>query len=217
MIQQFDTIQKFGKDNVDAALKSFGAVSKGAQAIAVEAADYAKKSFEQSTATLEKLVGAEVARQGDRDPDRLPEVGLRGLRRPVDQARRALCERRRRTPSSRTRASSPSRTATVCRRAKLAQRTSDTERPALGRAFCFSEDDPRGAWRALCAACGSRTGFVEASVVARTSTASSLGIPALIEPASACSEQRYDRRAKHGRGLGRERSGEPARTICIPT
>ena len=58
MIQQFDTIQKFGKDNVDAALKSFGAVSKGAQTIAVEAADYAKKSFEQSTATLEKLVGA---------------------------------------------------------------------------------------------------------------------------------------------------------------
>ena len=53
-------IQKFGKDNVDAALKSFGAVSKGAQAIAVEAADYAKKSFEQCTATLEKLVGAKT-------------------------------------------------------------------------------------------------------------------------------------------------------------
>ena len=49
--------QKIGKDNVDAALKSFGAVSKGVQAIAVETADYAKKSFEQSTAVLEKLVG----------------------------------------------------------------------------------------------------------------------------------------------------------------
>lgn len=58
MIQQFDTIQKFSKDNVDAALKTFGAVSKSAQAIAVETADYAKKSFEQGTATLEKLVGA---------------------------------------------------------------------------------------------------------------------------------------------------------------
>ncbi len=56
-MQQFDTIQKFSKDNVDAALKSFGVVSKGVQAIAVETADYAKKSFEQSTATLEKLVG----------------------------------------------------------------------------------------------------------------------------------------------------------------
>jgi hypothetical protein len=58
MIPQFENIQKIGKDNVEAALKSFGAVSKGAQAIAVETADYGKKSFEQGTATLEKLVGA---------------------------------------------------------------------------------------------------------------------------------------------------------------
>src|SRR3954468_14421771 len=34
------------------------------------------------------------ARQGHRDPDRLRQVGLRGLRRAVDQARRALCEPR---------------------------------------------------------------------------------------------------------------------------
>ncbi|HEX8165491.1 MAG TPA: phasin family protein [Beijerinckiaceae bacterium] len=58
MMQQFDTIQKFSKDNVDAALKSFGVVSKGTQAIAVETADFAKKSFEQGTATFEKLLGA---------------------------------------------------------------------------------------------------------------------------------------------------------------
>ena len=45
---------------MDAALKSLGAVSKGAQAIAVETADYAKKSFEQGTATLEKLVGVKT-------------------------------------------------------------------------------------------------------------------------------------------------------------
>jgi phasin family protein len=57
---QFDQFQKFGQDNVDAAIKTFGAVSKGAQAIAVETADYAKKSFEQSTATLEKLLGAKT-------------------------------------------------------------------------------------------------------------------------------------------------------------
>ncbi len=57
---QFDQIQKLGKDNTDAALKSFGAVSKGAQAIAVESADFAKKSFEQGTATIEKLVGAKT-------------------------------------------------------------------------------------------------------------------------------------------------------------
>jgi hypothetical protein len=57
---QFDQIQKLGKDNADAALKSFGAVSKGAQAIAIESADFAKKSFEQGTATIEKLVGAKT-------------------------------------------------------------------------------------------------------------------------------------------------------------
>jgi hypothetical protein len=60
MVQQFDQFQKFGQDNVDAALKTFGAVSKAAQAIAVETADYAKKSFEHGSATLEKLVGAKT-------------------------------------------------------------------------------------------------------------------------------------------------------------
>ena len=58
MNPQFETIQKAGKANVDAALKSLEAVSKGVQALAVEAADYAKKSFEQGTVTLEKIVGA---------------------------------------------------------------------------------------------------------------------------------------------------------------
>jgi hypothetical protein len=58
MIQQFDHIQKFGQDNLDTVMKTLGTVSKGAQAIAVETADYAKKSFEHSTTTLEKLAGA---------------------------------------------------------------------------------------------------------------------------------------------------------------
>ena len=57
---QFDQMQKLGKDNTDAALKTFGLVSKGAQAIALESADFAKKSFEQGTATIEKLVGAKT-------------------------------------------------------------------------------------------------------------------------------------------------------------
>jgi len=58
MIQQFDQFQKIGHDNLDAVVKAAGAVTKGVQSIAVEAADYARKSFEQSTATIEKLVGA---------------------------------------------------------------------------------------------------------------------------------------------------------------
>jgi Phasin protein len=51
-------LQKISKDNVDVAVKGFGAVSKGVQAIAVEVADYSKKSFEEGTAALEKLFGA---------------------------------------------------------------------------------------------------------------------------------------------------------------
>jgi hypothetical protein len=59
-MQQFDAIQKVGKDNVDAALKSFGVASKGMQTIAVEASDYTKKSFEQGTALMEKLVAVKT-------------------------------------------------------------------------------------------------------------------------------------------------------------
>jgi hypothetical protein len=57
MIKNFDEIQQFGKENVDTAMKTFGAVSKSAQAIAVEVADYSKKSFEESTQVFEKLAG----------------------------------------------------------------------------------------------------------------------------------------------------------------
>lgn len=60
MNQQIDQIQKLGKDNMDVTMKTFGAVSRGAQAIAVEATDYAKKSFEQGAATLEKLAGVKT-------------------------------------------------------------------------------------------------------------------------------------------------------------
>lgn len=58
MIKNFEDMQKLGKDNMEASMKSFGAVSKSLQAIATEAADYAKKTFEESTAATEKLVAA---------------------------------------------------------------------------------------------------------------------------------------------------------------
>ncbi|HZP75728.1 MAG TPA: phasin family protein [Pseudolabrys sp.] len=57
MVKNFDDLQQVGKDNVDVAMKSFGALSKGTQAIAVEVADYSKKAFEQGSAALEKLFG----------------------------------------------------------------------------------------------------------------------------------------------------------------
>ncbi len=53
-----DQMQKFGKDGMDMAMASLGAWTKNAQAIATEVADYSKKSFEDSAAAWEKLIGA---------------------------------------------------------------------------------------------------------------------------------------------------------------
>lgn len=58
MIKNFDELQVFGKENLDIAMKSFSAATKGAQAIAVEVADYSKKALEDSTLALEKFLGA---------------------------------------------------------------------------------------------------------------------------------------------------------------
>jgi phasin family protein len=60
MFQNFDEMQKLTKENTDIAMKNFNTVSKGVQAIAVEVADYSKKSFEEGTAALEKLFGAKT-------------------------------------------------------------------------------------------------------------------------------------------------------------
>src|SRR5215813_708126 len=57
MVKNFEDLQQVSKENVDLALKSVGALSKGTQAIAVEVADYSKKAFEDGTAALEKLFG----------------------------------------------------------------------------------------------------------------------------------------------------------------
>ena len=57
MVKSFEDLQVVGKENVDATLKSFGALSKSGQAIAVELADYSKKAFQDGSAALEKLFG----------------------------------------------------------------------------------------------------------------------------------------------------------------
>ena len=58
MMNSFEEFQKLSKDNVDMAMESFGSVSKGFQAIAAEVADYQKKSFEDGSAAVEKLVAS---------------------------------------------------------------------------------------------------------------------------------------------------------------
>jgi phasin family protein len=58
MTQTFEDASKFGKEFIDSGLKSFASLSKGMQAIAVEATEYTKKSLETSSAALEKLAAA---------------------------------------------------------------------------------------------------------------------------------------------------------------
>ncbi len=57
-MNNLDEIQKMSKDNMDMAMESFGTMSKGMQAIAAEVADYQKKSFDEGTAAVEKLVSS---------------------------------------------------------------------------------------------------------------------------------------------------------------
>lgn len=58
MTQTFEDAGKFGKEFMDAGMKSMASLSKGWQSIAVEATEFSKKSFETGSATLEKLVSA---------------------------------------------------------------------------------------------------------------------------------------------------------------
>ena len=63
MLKGFEEFQKVGKDGFDAAVKSFGEMNKGFQAIAAEVTDYSKKAFEDSTRAFEQLIGAKSIEQ----------------------------------------------------------------------------------------------------------------------------------------------------------
>jgi hypothetical protein len=54
----FEDMQKFGKVNAEATMRTLGTVQKSVQTIAVEMADYSKKAFEDGAAATEKLMGA---------------------------------------------------------------------------------------------------------------------------------------------------------------
>jgi phasin family protein len=53
-----EQMQKFSQDSMETAMSSFGTMSKSAQAIATEVADYSKKSIEGSAAAWERLMGS---------------------------------------------------------------------------------------------------------------------------------------------------------------
>jgi len=62
MLNHFEDMQKYTKDKMEANMKAWGVVSKGVQAIAIETAEYSKKSYEEGAAALEKLLGARTGR-----------------------------------------------------------------------------------------------------------------------------------------------------------
>jgi hypothetical protein len=63
MIRNFEDMQKLGQSNVDSAMRMFGEWNKNWQAIAAEMSDYTKRSFEEGTATLEKLMTSKSVEQ----------------------------------------------------------------------------------------------------------------------------------------------------------
>lgn len=59
MPNNVDEMQRLRKDNMDAATKSFGVISRCFQAIATEVGNYSRRSLEDHTAAMEKLMTAQ--------------------------------------------------------------------------------------------------------------------------------------------------------------
>ena len=56
MFMNFEAIQKFGKDQIEATTAATAELTKGLQTIATEATDYSKKSMASSKEHMEKLM-----------------------------------------------------------------------------------------------------------------------------------------------------------------
>jgi hypothetical protein len=58
-----DGFQALGSDGFDAAVRSYGEVNRGLQALTSRITDNAKSAFEDATRTLQKVVGAKSLEQ----------------------------------------------------------------------------------------------------------------------------------------------------------
>ncbi|MCX8280707.1 phasin family protein [Phyllobacterium sp. 0TCS1.6C] len=63
MTAPFDALNQKGRDVLDTAMTSLGAVSQGLQTIASEAADYSRKSVEEGSALMQKLASIKSPEQ----------------------------------------------------------------------------------------------------------------------------------------------------------
>jgi hypothetical protein len=66
-MQNFDDMQKMSNANTNATMHSVDVVTKGTQAIAIEIADYSKRSFENGAKAMENLLGV-------KSPDKAMQV-----------------------------------------------------------------------------------------------------------------------------------------------
>lgn len=63
MATPFETLNDSSKEFIASAMKSVSALTQGLQTIANEAADYSKKSFEESSVLIEKLASIKSPEQ----------------------------------------------------------------------------------------------------------------------------------------------------------
>jgi len=63
MVKPFDDMQRMNQAGVDTAMRMMGEWGKNWQAIAAEMTDYTKRSFEDGTQTLEKLMSVKSVEQ----------------------------------------------------------------------------------------------------------------------------------------------------------
>lgn len=63
MAKPFDDMQRMNQAGVDTAMKMMGEFGKSWQAIAAEMTDYTKRSFEDGTKTIEKLMAVKSVEQ----------------------------------------------------------------------------------------------------------------------------------------------------------
>ena len=94
MTQTYEDFSKYGKEFADTGLKSFASLSKGAQAIATEAGEYTKKSFEAGSAAVEKLFSAKSLDKAIEIQSDYAKQSYESVRRRGHQDRRPLCRTR---------------------------------------------------------------------------------------------------------------------------
>lgn len=84
MAKTFEAGQ-FGQEYLDNSLKGFATLSKGVQAIALEATEYTKKSIELGTAAFEKLTSAKSLEAAMEIQSSYAKSAYEILHRPGDQ------------------------------------------------------------------------------------------------------------------------------------